>query len=174
MAAEESEDEAGPSGAPPHRDSKAGPAGTASQPTGIHKYGRKLKDKLTSSTHEEREQERRRREELERRQYERHMQFRQAMSKAMQTGQPQFVCKDEKGRDVFVEPPAGYGPGRGYGGGGYGYNPYASGPYTNPNARFIRPPQPYARPYGYGYGGGIGLPLMGGLMGGALLGGALF
>lgn len=173
MAAEESDDEAGPSSAPPHLDSKARPAGTASQPTGIHKYGRKLKDKVTSSTHEEREQQRRKRAELERRQYERHMQLRQAMSKAMQTGQPQFVCKDEKGQDVYIEPPS-HGMRGGYGGGGYGYNPYASGPYSNPNARFIRPAQPYARPYGYGYGGGLGLPLAGGLLGGALLGGALF
>merc|ERR1711939_1090077 len=33
---------------------------------------------------------------------------------------------------------------------------------------------PYGRPYGGGYGGGFGLPLVGGLAGGALLGGLLF
>ena len=37
-----------------------------------------------------------------------------------------------------------------------------------------RPAYGYSRPYGYGYGGGLGLPIMGGLAGGALLGGLLF
>jgi hypothetical protein len=142
-------------------------------------FGRKLKDKLTNSTHEEREAERRQRDEEERRLYEQHQKFRQAMSKAAQTGEPQFLGKDRQGKDVYVEPP--YGPGAGYGRygqGAYGYNPYAQGPYanTNPNARFVRPPGPYSRPFGYGYGGGMGIgaaPLLG-LGGGLMLGGLFF
>lgn len=141
------------------------------------KFGRRLKDKITGSTHEEREAKRRQREEEERRYYEQHQKFRLAMSKAAQTGVPQFLGKDRDGKDVFIEPP--YGPGGGYGGysqGAYGYNPYSQGPYSNPNARFVRPPDPYNRPYGYGYGGGLGYgaaPLLG-LGGGLLLGGLLF
>lgn len=140
------------------------------QPTGIHKFGRKMKDKLTSSTHEQRQQQRIEREEQERRAYAVHIQARQAMVRAMETGQPQWLCKDNQGRDVYIEPPNGpYAPQ-----GSYGYNPYASGPYTDPNARFVRPAGPYGRPYGSGYGGGIGVPVAAGFLGGALLGGLLF
>ena len=146
--------------------------------------GRKLKDKLTNSTHEQREEERRQRAIVEQQAYERHMLFRQAMAKAIETGQPQFVCKDRDGKDLYIEPPGGPpGMEQGYGGyggggggvGGYGYNPYQQhgGPYANPNARYIRPAYPYSRPYGRGYGGGYGLPIMGGLAGGLLLGGMM-
>ncbi|KAL9619145.1 MAG: hypothetical protein Q9160_006234 [Pyrenula sp. 1 TL-2023] len=134
-------------------------------------FGRKMKDKLTGTTHEQREVQRRQRAEQERRAYEMHLQLRQAMTRAIHTGEPQFVCKDQEGRDVYIEPPG--GPGGVYGGRGYGYNPYVQGPYASPNVRFIRPAGPYGRPGGLGYGGGIGLPLMGGLLGGALIGGAL-
>lgn len=133
-------------------------------------FGRKFKDKVTGSTHEEREKERAQRAERERQAYEYHNRIRQAMAVAEQTGQPQLLGKDQDGKDVYVEPPNYRG---GYGGGGYGYNPYRGGVYTTPNARYIRPPDPYARPYGYGYGGGYGLPLGLGLGGGLLLGGAL-
>lgn len=148
-------------------------------PKGMHKFGRKMKDKLTSSTHEEREAARLKREEEEREAYRQHLHIRQQMSKAAETGEPQLLGKDRQGRDVYIEPPAGPGGfGGGYGGGGYGngygYNPYNQGPYANPNVRFIRPQNPYARPYGMGYGGGYGLPLVGGLTGGLLLGGLLF
>lgn len=121
------------------------------------------------------------------------------MQEAMQTGQPVFLAKDKDGKDVYVEPPGGPG-GRGGPGaysGEYGMrpdgtrmiNPYANGPYADPNARFIRPQQQYSRPMGYGYGGGYGgygggmygrggmgygMPMMGGLMGGMMLGGLLF
>lgn len=147
---------------------------------GVHKFGRKMKDKLTSSTHEEREMDRRRRAEEEQRAYERHQHIRRQMSLAMETGQPQLLGKDKNGKDVYIEPPQ-MQQGYGYGGGGYGYNPYSSGlygpaygPYGAPNARYLRPQYPYGRPYGGGYGGGLGLPLLGGLAGGALLGGLLF
>lgn len=170
----------------------------ADHPTGIHKFGRKMKDKITGSTHIEREQTRLRRAEEERHAYAQHQAIRQAMSRAIETGEPQLLGKDRQGKDVYIEAPqrgaygggfgGGYGggvgggfPGTGGGfgghsGGGYGdrvmYNPYQHGPYANPNARIIRPQAPYSRPYGYGYGGGLGLPLALGL-GGGLLGGSL-
>jgi len=163
----------------------AGLAGGAAAASGSHSvnpasttsneklsFGRRLKDKLTSSTHEEREAERRQQALAEQRAYEMHQKVRVAMAKAMQTGQPQLVGKDRNGKDVYVEPPTqnAYGGGM-YGGGGYGYNPYARGPYSN--SMYMRPSVPYGRPYGMGYGGGLGLPLAGGLMGGLMLGGLM-
>lgn len=179
-------------------------AGTADLPPrpdekkkGLSGFGRRMKDKVTGTTHDQRVQDRARRAEEERAYYEAHRKFRQALQRAEATGQPVLFAKDRDGRDVYVEPPswgayggpgggiyggrpgmgmagpAGYGPG-GYGPGGYGWNPYTEGVYMDPNARFIRPANPYNRPYGGGYGGGMGLPLMGGLMGGMLLGGLLF
>ena len=152
--------------------------------TGKPSFGRRMKDKLTGTTHEERERMRARQAEEEQRQYEFHTAFRQAMARAMETGQPQLLAKDKDGHDIYVEPPDGPDGSYGYAGNAYGYNPYAQGPYrntlsgspaySNPNARFIRPPNPYNRPGGYGYGGGYGLPLVGGLLGGALLGSLLF
>lgn len=150
--------------------------------SGTKKFGRKIKDKLTGSTHEQREAARRKREEEERKMYAQHQHIRRQMSLAAETGQPQLLGKDRDGKDVYIEPPSdpyGGGYGRGFGGysggRGYGYNPYGSqGVYETPNARYIRPQQPYGRPYGYGYGGGYGLPLGLGLGGGLLLGGLLF
>lgn len=148
-------------------------------------FGRKFKDKVTGSTHEEREADRKRRAEEERKLYQQHLAFRRAMGEAARTGKPQLVGKDSDGKDIYVEPPAppsgpyGYGgggyPGNGYGRGGYGVDPYRGGVYSTPDARYIRPPNPYSRPQGYGYGGGYGLPLGigGGLLGGLLIGDAL-
>jgi len=140
------------------------------QPHGIQKFGRKLKDKLTNTTHEEREARRRQEAAEEEQAYRQHLAFRAAVARAAETGQPQLLGKNPNGEDVYIEPPDGprAPPGS------QGYNPYAEGPYTNPNARFIRPDYPYSRPYGSGYGGGYGLPLAGGLLGGALLGSLLF
>ena len=162
-------------------DQHASPQDHAGQdaPTGVHKFGRKMKDKLTSSTHVEREQKRRQREEEERQIYERHQMYRRAMSKAAQTGEPQCIGRDRSGKEVYIEPPmglgAGFGGGRGYSGNAYGYNPYTQGGYAHPNSRYIRPQGPYRRPYGGGYGGGygmgLGMPLM--LGGGLGLGGAM-
>lgn len=140
-------------------------------------FGRRLKDKVTGSTHEERQAERAQREREEAAYYEAHMKFRAAMQRAQMTGEPQLLGKDRDGKDVYVEPPRNAYGGGGYGGYGssaYGYNPYTSGPYSNPNARFIRPAAPYGRPYGGYYGGGMGMPIAGGLLGGMLLGGLLF
>ncbi|KAK5132836.1 hypothetical protein LTR08_008551 [Meristemomyces frigidus] len=141
-------------------------------------FGRKMKDKMTGSTHEERLQERKKRAEEEQRLYEQHLRVRQAMARAQQTGKPQSIGKDRQGKEIFIEPPS-YGGDRGYPG-GYGYNPYSSGGmYSTPNSRYIRPSTPYSRPYGYGYGGGYGMPLalggglMGGMMMGSMMGGGL-
>lgn len=146
-------------------------------PSNVTKFGRRMKDKMTHTTHQQRETERAQRAEEERRVYARHQELRQAMSRAAQTGEPQYVGKGKDGKDVYLEPPQQGMGGGGYGGGGYGgggggnrYNPYAQGPYANPNATFVRPQYPYSRPYGGGFGGGYGLPLAGGLMGGMLLG----
>jgi hypothetical protein len=139
-------------------------------------FGRKIKDKLTHSTHEERVAQRRKREEEEARMYRQHQHIRRQMSIAAETGVPQLLGKDKDGKDVYIEPPRGPDAYGGYGPRSYGYNPYTQGPYSSPNAMFIRPSQPYGRPYpgyGYGYGGGLGLPLLG-LGGGMLLGGLLF
>jgi len=135
-------------------------------------FGRKFKDKVTGMTHEERERERAERARREQQMYERHLHIRQAMTRAAQTGQPQLVGKDGDGKDIYIEPPAyrgnmggmggmgGYGGmggmGGGYPGRGYAMDPYRGGVYTTPQARYIRPPNPYMRPRGYGYGGGYG------------------
>ena len=134
-------------------------------------FGRKFKDKVTGTTHAQREVQRERRAEQERELYEQHRRVRQAMATAARTGERQHVGKDRDGKEIYVEPPQYQSPGA-YGG-GYGYNPYDRGVYTTPNARYIRPTNAYARPMGYGYGGGYGLPIAGGLLGGMMIGGAL-
>ena len=146
----------------------AGPSSSAPK-GGASKFGRKLKDKLTNSTHEQREAERKQRAIEEQHYYEQHLMVRNAMAEAVRTGQPQFIGKDPRtGQDLYLEPPTGPRPPAG----AHGINPYAQGPYANPNAKFVRPRDPYSRPYGGGYGGGYGLPLAGGLAGG-LMGGLL-
>lgn len=155
------------SAAPPLPPRAEGP-----QPTGIHKFGRKMKDKLTASTHEQREQQRRTREERERKAYQAHLKARQAMARALETGEPQFLYKDARGQDVYIVPP--HGPSVPQG--AFGYNPYRGGPYMMGNGmRYARPMGPYQRRPGYGYGGGMGVgaPIAAGLVGGALLGGML-
>jgi hypothetical protein len=152
-----------------------------SEPKGLKKYARHLKDRITHSTHEERvadrqkqaEESQKRAEkqrEADRKAYEMHLAYRQALTRAQETGQPQYAGKDKNGYDVYIEPP--YGPQAPPG--AVGFNPYSQGPYTNPNARFIRPDEPYSRPQGYGYGAGLGLPLLGAAAGGLLFTSLLF
>lgn len=162
------------------------PSGSGTQDKGKRSLGRRMKDKITGTTHEEREQERARREQKERELYQRHLAIRNAMNKAMQTGEPQLIGKDRDGQDVWLQPPQYRGSSR-YPG-GYGVSPYGSGGMGGwpggmygggmyaPPGMYSRPMMPYGRPYGRGYGGGYGMPLAlgGGLLGGALLGGALF
>lgn len=140
------------------------------QLTGIQKFSRKLKDKVTGTTHTEREKHRQQRAEHERQAYLVHVRARQALIRAIQTGQPQLLGKDSQGREVYIEAPRSAYASRGP----YMNNPYASGLYSNSNMRYMRPVGPYGRPYGYGYGGGAGLPIAAGILGGSLLGAALF
>jgi hypothetical protein len=171
LAAEDSDTEEHPL---PPRPTKGKVAATPVEPTGIHKFSRKLKDKITGQTHEERERSRAQRAEQERQAYAQHMRMRQAMVRAMETGQPQIIGKDRQGRDVYIEPPhGGFAPRGAYG----AYNPYGGVGFPGQNnMRYMRPAQPYGRPYGYGYGGGagLGMPLAAGLLGGSLLGAAMF
>lgn len=138
-------------------------------------FSDRMKEKMTGMTKEERAQLRAQLEKQEQEYYEAHIRFRQAMNQAQMTGQPAFFARDQQGHEIYIEPPnayrGGYGP---YGNHGYAYNPYQSGPYANPNARFIRPTDPYGRPYGTRPGGGYGLPIAGGVLGGLLLGGLIF
>lgn len=161
-----------------HSSQELPPRPTHSDGHGKIGFGEKMKQKLTGQTKEERAEYKRQQEEEERKYYEAHMKFRQCLQRAQMTGEPQFFAKDREGKDIYIEPPRmGYGamgPRTGMYGGGYGYNPYTSGPYSSPNARFMRPGYPYSRPYGGGYGGGMGMPLAGGLLGGMMLGGLMF
>ncbi|KAF2835847.1 hypothetical protein M501DRAFT_918788, partial [Patellaria atrata CBS 101060] len=169
IEAEESDDEGHGQHARQMGGSKS--SGPTEELHGIHKFGRKLKDKITQSTHEERERRRAQRAQQEREYYEAHLRIRNAMAKAIQTGQPQLLGRDRDGRDVYLEPPNGAMAPRG----AFGFNPYSNGMFASPNSRFIRPAMPYRRPMGYGYGAGYGFPLLGaGLLGGMLLGDAMF
>ncbi|OQO08120.1 hypothetical protein B0A48_06914 [Cryoendolithus antarcticus] len=150
-------------------------------------FGRKMKDKLTGTTYEERQRQRAAREEEERRLYAQHLKIRQAMAKALETGQPQLVGKDKNGEDMWLTPPPQTQPGQsqfhagrqGYPGRQGYYSPYGygGGGLYAPPGMYARPMGPYRRPYGGGFGGGMGLPIglgMGaGLLGGGLLGGAM-
>lgn len=158
---------------------------SSSSGKGKESLGQKMKDKLTGTTHTEREQTRAKRAKEEAQAYERHQAIRQAMTTAQQTGQPQLLGRDKDGHDLYLEPPGGPGStNSGYPGSGGqqtgNQNPYIRHPaYSDPNARFIRPDYEYQRPYGYGYGGGYGMPMMmpmmmmGGLGGGLLMGGMM-
>ncbi|GAA5901122.1 hypothetical protein JCM5296_006277 [Sporobolomyces johnsonii] len=112
-------------------------------------FGRKMKDKLTGTTHEQRVEQRRRQAELERKQYEAYLARRRQLLEAQRNGTyaPMYAAPS----GPFGRPAYGYG--NGYGGGGYGR--------------------------GYGYGGGMGgmgtgMALGGGLLGGLLIGDLLF
>jgi hypothetical protein len=138
----------------PPRDGQA----AQNQPGGLRGFGRKMKDKITGSTHEQRDVA--------------HLRARQAMMKALQTGEPQFLAKDQQGRDLYVMPPNTRSPPAG----GHGLYPFGHGsPYASYGpTMYRRPMMPYGRPVGYGYGGGFGAPLAGGFLGGALLGSLMF
>lgn len=165
------------------KDKKAAAAGGKSSSTGsnddgevhgLHKLGRRIKDRIMHTDHQQRMAERERRAERERQAYAAHLAARRALSRAIQTGEPQLLCKDRDGKNVYIVPPPGIAQHQSFPSGAYGYNPYNNGPFAGPNARFLRPQTPYSRPYGYGYGGGYGFPLMGGFLGGAMLGSLMF
>ncbi|TKY90331.1 hypothetical protein EX895_000329 [Sporisorium graminicola] len=156
-----------------HQSTSSAAAATSSsqaQPKGMKKFGRSLKDKLTNTTHAEREAKRQAQREAEQRAYQQHQAIRQALMTATRTGQPQLVGRDKQGREIFAQPP----PPGAYGyGATLGYGPYQTldGPY-GAYGPYGRPMGPYSRPYGGGMG--MGMPILGGLAGGMLLGGLLF
>lgn len=175
-----------------------GPPTTAQQQP-KRKLGRKLKDTITGTTHEQRVRERAEREAREREAYAQHQRFRTGMVEAARTGRPQFIGTDRSGDDVYLEP-----AGRGFPGvaavrrlGPYleevqyrsGMEPGPAGRYVRPAGDmygmqqpgfggYMRPGMVYGRPRGYGYGGGYGvplaMPLFGGMMLGGLAGSAMF
>lgn len=141
-------------------------------PTGLKKMGQSMKNKMTNSTHAERVAKREKQREMERKAYEQHQAMRAAMVRASQTGEPQLIGKDRQGREIFAQPPPPNAP---YAGAAIGYGPYQTAPaYPYGGGAYPAPYGPYNRGMGMGYGGGMGLPIMGGLAGGMLLGGLLF
>jgi hypothetical protein len=150
------------------------------------KFGRKLKDKLTSSTHQERAAKRERRAEAERQAYYQHQHIRRQIARAVETGEPQMLGQHADGREVWVEPPQG-APGLRGRNNAYVVNPWNRGGYfggppgmmAGPGNVYARPVGPYSRPYGrggygYGYGGGLGMAPLLGLGVGLGVGGLLF
>lgn len=150
-----------------HHHSNTGVSGGSSstQPKGLKKFGRNLKDKMTNTTHAQREAKRKAQRQAEQRAIQQHAAIRQALITATRTGQPQLVGRDKQAREIFAQPP----PPGAYGyGATLGYGPYQTldGPYES-YGPYARPIGPYRRP---GYGGGMAMPLLGGM----LLGGLLF
>ncbi|KAI0143127.1 hypothetical protein GGR57DRAFT_366714 [Xylariaceae sp. FL1272] len=80
-------------------------AGGEEQLSAPHRLGRRVKDAVTGTTHEQREQQRRRRAERETDLYRQHQIFRRGLEAAMRTGQPQRLGDDDDGRSVYLEPP---------------------------------------------------------------------
>ncbi|KAH9908416.1 hypothetical protein F4778DRAFT_795836 [Xylariomycetidae sp. FL2044] len=72
---------------------------------GVLGLGRKVKDALTGTTHQERMQRRKTREQEERNMLEQHRIFRRALEEALRTRKPAFLGQDDSGNDVFLEPP---------------------------------------------------------------------
>ncbi|KAK3681290.1 hypothetical protein B0T22DRAFT_445501 [Podospora appendiculata] len=115
--------------------------------------GRRLKDKLTGTTHEQRVAERARRETEEMEMYREHQAMRRGMEDAMRSGEPQLLGKDNHEVDLYLEP-----PGRTFPGvvGVKKLSPYMvevfyeEGQRPGPPGRYVRPE---GEMYGYGYGG---------------------
>jgi hypothetical protein len=185
-----------PGGEPPNpsHDTHARPLGFA------RGLGRKLKNQLTGTTHEERAAERIRRAVVEHELYRQHRLLRNAMKQAMHTGRPVAIGRDENRVHLFLEPPGHTFPGvidvK-------PLTPYLSevfydkeGPRPGPHGRYLRPEgemygmgyggygcgkwaggrwekpaKPYDRKVGCGFGGGFGFPLAMPLAGGMVLGG---
>lgn len=150
------------------------------------KFGRKLKDKLTSSTHQERAAKRQSRAEAERQAYYQHQHIRRQIARAVETGEPQLLGTRADGKEVWVEPPQG-APGLYGRPNAHVVNPWNRGGYfggppgmmAGPGNIYARPVGPYSRPYGrggygYGYGGGLGMAPLLGLGVGLGVGGLLF
>ncbi|PWN40455.1 hypothetical protein IE81DRAFT_325566 [Ceraceosorus guamensis] len=147
-------------------------SGSKPAATGVKKFGQTMKNKMTGTTHAERVEKRRKQREAEEEAYRQHQAIRAALHRAAQTGQPQLLGRDQRGRDIFAQPPPSMDP---YAAPSLGYTPYQTETaYPYGPGTYAAPYGPYRRRPGYGYGGGMGLPIAGGLMGGLLLGGLLF
>ncbi|KAK5659898.1 hypothetical protein OQA88_13361 [Cercophora sp. LCS_1] len=170
----------------------------ASEPTDSdspakHTLGRKIKDHITGTTHEQRVAERKRREEHEKEVYRQHLAFRKAFGEGMVSGEPALLGRDENEQEVFLEP-----VGRAYPGvvGVSRVGPfleevrYREGMRPGRDGRYLRavgagqqggyeggwerPVGRYGRPVGVGFGGGRGMmlaPLLGGVVLAGLVGG---
>lgn len=145
-------------------------------PTGLKKVSRSMKDKSSGTDHIERARHKAEREEATKIAHEERQAIAKAFNVAAQFGQPQFFGRDERaGVDYFAEPPApGFPPGLFASfPPPYGFESRRDGPRV-----FIRPAAPSYGYRGGGYGpyggGGMGMPLLGGMAGGLLLGGLLF
>lgn len=135
-----------------------------------------MKDKSTGMDHVARAREKAERQEAHKIAEEQKVATARAFAVAAQYGQPQYLGKDERsGTEYWAEPPApGFPPGL-----------FASfpPPYGFESRRdghrlYVRPAAP-SYGYGRGYapmggGMGMGVPILGGLAGGMLLGGLLF
>lgn len=134
-------------------------------------FGRKLKDKLTGSTHDERVAQRKQQAEDEKKAYQQYIMRRKALIDAQRSGQYQQ-------RYSAPSSAYSYGPTYGgrYGGGGLMGAPYGGDIYrTDPYGR--RGYGGYGRGYGgngIGMGGGMGMGMGAGLLGGLLVGDMLF
>ncbi len=180
-----------------HKDTSAGSKGNK------FSLGRKLKDHLTGTTHEERAAERTRRAAAEHEMYRQHRILRRAMFEAMRSGRPQLIGRDENRVHVFLEAPGHTFPGVtavtrlspylseiSYDGSD-GRRPGPRGRYLRPEGdmygcgyggygcgkfaggRWDRPVDPYSRDAGRGFGGGMGVPMTMPLLAGLMLGGTV-
>ncbi|KAK4050752.1 hypothetical protein OIO90_004974 [Microbotryomycetes sp. JL221] len=121
-------------------------------------FGRKMKDKMTGTTHEQRVQERKKRKEEEMKQYQQYIMARQQLLEAQRSGRYQPMYAAPMG--PYSRPVYGYGRPAMMGYPGYGYGQYGYGGYGSPYG--------YRRPYGGGAAAG-GAGLLGGLLVGSLL-----
>jgi hypothetical protein len=140
-------------------------------PGSIVMLGRKLKDRMTHTTHEEREMTRRLRAAERERVLRWEHKIRRTMSKAMDSGQPQYLHTDGDGMDVYVEPPdraaAASASSSKTTTRDIDTNPLS--PYHDPNARFVKPKYTYDDLYGYETVELYGVCLTSGVYGGSLI-----
>jgi len=135
-------------------------AGQGNDKTGsLKRLGRKLKDRVTSTTHAEREAQRQRRAQEEEEAYRQHLAFRRGLAEAIRTGKPQLLGNDNAGNEVYLEPPGFRYPGvvderrlsssvtEVY------YSPGAGPGVGGPGARFVKTDGIYP---GGAYGGALG------------------
>lgn len=107
------------------------PTASASSATSASRRRHRLKDKITGSTHEQRDAQRKERTQKENETYERHRLISQAFKDATRTGLPQYIGKDpETGADLYIEPTN-------------AERPPDAREYQNPNAKFITPAEAY-------------------------------